>query len=88
MKRVNLDFAPEPRVSCTGEVSGRGVVLRCSTHTRGCSLMDRETACKVVEEHVGSESLKKHMLTGEACMRATEWQGGGDVRMRRPGPRF
>lgn len=50
--------------------------------------MDRETACKVVEEHVGSESLKKHMLTGEACMRATEWQGGGDVRMRRPGPRF
>ena len=32
--------------------------------------MDRETAFKVVEEHVKNESLIKHLLAVEECMRA------------------
>ena len=31
--------------------------------------MDRETALKVVEEHAKSDSLKKHLLAVEQCMR-------------------
>lgn len=40
--------------------------------------MDRETAYKVVEEHVESDSLKKHLLAVEACMRAYARREGGD----------
>ena len=32
--------------------------------------MDRDTALNVVEEHAKSESLRKHLLAVEACMRA------------------
>ena len=32
--------------------------------------MDRDTALKVVEEHAKSESLRKHLLAVETCMRA------------------
>ena len=44
--------------------------------------MDRETAYKVVEEHAKSESLRKHLLAVEACMRAYARKVGearGDV---------
>lgn len=40
--------------------------------------MDRETAYKVVEEHVESDSLKKHLLAVEACMRAYARREDGD----------
>jgi len=43
--------------------------------------MDRETAYKVVEEHVESDSLKKHLLAVEACMRAYARREGGDEEM-------
>ena len=32
--------------------------------------MDRETALSVVEEHAKSDSLRKHLLAVEQCMRA------------------
>jgi predicted hydrolase (HD superfamily) len=32
--------------------------------------MERETAIEVVEEHAKSESLRRHLLAVEACMRA------------------
>jgi putative nucleotidyltransferase with HDIG domain len=40
--------------------------------------MDRETAYKVIEEHVESDSLKKHLLAVETCMRAFARQAGED----------
>ena len=40
--------------------------------------MAREGALTVVEEHVKSESLRKHLLAVEACMRAYARRVGGD----------
>jgi putative nucleotidyltransferase with HDIG domain len=40
--------------------------------------MDRETAYKVIEEHVESDSLKKHLLAVETCMRAYARRAGED----------
>ena len=40
--------------------------------------MDRDTALKVVEEHAKSESLRKHLLAVETCMRAFARQAGED----------
>ncbi len=40
--------------------------------------MDRETAYRVVQEHARSDSLRKHLLAVEACMRAYARKLGGD----------
>ena len=40
--------------------------------------MDRDTAYAVVVEHAKSESLRKHLLAVEACMRAYARKLGGD----------
>lgn len=40
--------------------------------------MDRETALRVVQEHARSDSLRKHLLAVEACMRAYARKLGGD----------
>ena len=40
--------------------------------------MDRDTALKLVEEHAKSESLRKHLLAVETCMRAFARQAGED----------
>ncbi len=40
--------------------------------------MDRKTALKVVEEHVKSDSLKKHLAAVEECMRAYARKEGED----------
>ena len=40
--------------------------------------MDRETAYEVVEEHAKSDSLRKHLLAVEACMRAYARREGED----------
>ena len=40
--------------------------------------MDRETANMVVEEHAKSDSLRKHLLAVETCMRAYARKAGED----------
>lgn len=40
--------------------------------------MDRETAWSIVCEHIQSESLRKHALAVETCMRAAARNLGGD----------
>ncbi len=40
--------------------------------------MDRETAYRVVQEHARSDSLRKHLLAVEACMRAYARKLGED----------
>ena len=40
--------------------------------------MDRETAYRIVEEHVKSDSLLKHLLAVEACMQAYARKVGED----------
>ena len=40
--------------------------------------MDRDTALKVVEEHAKSDSLRKHLLAVETCMRAYARKYGED----------
>ena len=40
--------------------------------------MDRKTAESVIEEHVKTDSLRKHLLAVEACMRAYARKVGGD----------
>lgn len=40
--------------------------------------MDRETALRVAQEHARSDSLRKHLLAVEACMRAYARKLGGD----------
>lgn len=40
--------------------------------------MDRETALSVVEEHAKSDSLRKHLLAVEQCMRAYAREYGED----------
>ena len=40
--------------------------------------MDRKTAESVVEEHVKTDSLRKHLLAVEACMTAYARKVGGD----------
>ena len=40
--------------------------------------MNRETAIMVVEEHAKSESLRKHLLAVETCMRAYARKAGED----------
>ena len=40
--------------------------------------MDHDTALKLVEEHAKSESLRKHLLAVETCMRAFARQTGED----------
>ena len=43
--------------------------------------MDREATNKVVEEHAKSESLRKHLLAVETCMRAYARRVGEDEEM-------
>ena len=40
--------------------------------------MDRETALKVIDDHVKNDSLRKHLLAVEACMRAFAHKEGED----------
>ncbi len=40
--------------------------------------MDRDAALKVVEEHAKSDSLRKHLLAVETCMRAYARKYGGN----------